>query len=395
MRTIRPERTVYSCFSIFNGGSPTDGGEVMDVTELAERVHDFGRRAQDRAPHLKTEEATKAALVMPFLREILGYNPNDPTEVVPEFVADFGIRQGEKVDYAILRDGKPIMLLECKKYGAPLANEQTSQLFRYFDTTEAQFGILTDGVSYRFFSDLDRPNRLDDKPFLEINLLDTDAIPFEELLKFVKSEFDADEIRATANDLKYTTEIKRVLAEEWGDPSEEFVRFFASRVYSGTKTKARMEQFASITKNALQQFLRDKIRQRVTSALEQSEDSVEAAVQLASGAVVETPETGAEESAIVTTEAELSGYYAVKAILHDTIDVRRVALRDAKSYAAVLLDNTNRKVVCRLWFNGKQKYLGVLDTEKNETRIPIDDVDDIFTYADQIRATAAVYPMPG
>ena len=367
----------------------------MDVAELFERVRDFSRKAAERVPHLETEEATKAALIMPFMREVLGYEPNDPKEVVPEFVADFGIRQGEKVDYAILRDGQPIMLIECKKYGAPLANDQISQLFRYFDTTEAQFGILTDGVTYRFFSDLDRPNRLDDKPFLEINLLDADAIPVEELHKFVKSEFDADEIRATANDLKYTTEIKRLLAEEWGDPSAELIRFFASRVYSGQKTKARMEQFGKITKNALQQFLRDMIRQRVTAALEQSEDSGEATAQLASGSAIDAPEPEAAKPTTVTTEAELNGYYAIKAILHDTIDLRRVTLRDAKSYAAILLDNTNRKVVCRLWFNGKQKYLGVLDTEKNETRIPIDGVDSIFTYADQIRTTAAAYPSPG
>ena len=146
-----------------------------------------------------------------------------------------------------------------------------------------------------------------------------------------------------------------------------------------------MEQFGKITKNALQQFLRDMIRQRVTAALEQSEGGIEP----------EQPATLAvEEEAIVTTTDESSGFYVVKAILHDTIDVRRVTLRDAKSYAAILLDNTNRKVVCRLWFNGKQKYFGILDTDKNETKFPIDGVDDIFTYADQIRTTAAGYPTP-
>ena len=187
----------------------------MDVTELFERVRDFSRKAIERAPHLETEEATKAALVMPFLREVMGYNVNDPTEVVPEFDADFGTRKGEKVDYAILKDGKPIILSECKKYGAPLAYQEASQLFRYFNTTDAQFGILTDGATYQFFTDLDRPNTLDDKPFLEINLLDSGSIPIEELHKFVKSEFNADEIRATASNLKYTNDVKRMLSDEW------------------------------------------------------------------------------------------------------------------------------------------------------------------------------------
>lgn len=353
----------------------------MDVTELFERVRDFSRKAAERAPHLETEEATKAALVMPFLREVMGYNVNDPTEVVPEFDADFGTRKGEKVDYAILKEGKPIILIECKKYGAPLAYQEASQLFRYFNTTDAQFGILTDGATYQFFTDLDRPNALDENPFLEINLLESGSIPIEELHKFVKSEFNADEIRATASNLKYTNDVKGMLADEWVSPSPEFVKFLMGRVYTGQKTQSRIEQFTKITRNALRQM----IRERVTSALEQSERGVEPE---------QAPTAAAEEDSVVTTTAESSGFYVVKAILYDTIDVRRVGLRDAKSYAAILLDNTNRRVVCRLWFNSKQKYLGILDTEKHETKIPIDGVDDIFAYADQIRVTAAAYPTP-
>ena len=368
----------------------------MDVTELFERVRDFSRKAAERAPQVKTEEATKAALVMPFLREVMGYNVNDPAEVEPEFDADFGTRKGEKVDYAILKDGKPIILIECKKYGAPLAYQEASQLFRYFSTTDAQFGILTDGATYQFFTDLDRPNTLDAKPFLEIDLLDSVSIPIEELHKFVKSEFDADEIRATASDLKYTNDVKRLLAEEWVPPSPEFVKFLMGRVYSGQKTKNRMDQFAKITRNALRQM----IRERVTSALEQSEGSVETAVQAAREAAVDASEPQSEKPTVVTTEDELTAYYAVKAILHDTIDVRRVTLRDLQSYAAVLLDDKNYKPVCRLWFNGKQRYLGLFDEPtqegpKHEQKIAIEGVDAIFAHADQIRAAAVSYDRAG
>ena len=173
-----------------------------------------------------------------------------------------------------------------------------------------------------------------------------------------------------------------MLADEWVSPSPEFVKFLMGQVYTGQKTQSRIEQFTKITRNAFRQM----IRERVTSALEQSERGVEPE---------DAATATAEEDPIVTTTDESSGLYVVKAILHNTIDVRRVELRDAKTYAAILLDNTNRKVVCRLWFNGKQKYLGILDTEKNENKIPIDGVDDIFAYADQIRTTAAAYPTPG
>ena len=353
----------------------------MDVTELFERVHDFSRKAAERAELLKTEEATKAALVMPFLREVMGYNVNDPTEVVPEFDADFGTRKGEKVDYAIMRDGTPIMLIECKKYGAPLGYKKASQLFRYFNTTDARFGILNDGATYQFFTDLDRPNTLDDKPFLEINLLDSGSIPIDELHKFVKSEFDADEIRATASDLKYTNDIKAMLAEEWTSPSPEFVKFLMGHVYSGQKTQNRIDQFTKITRNALRQM----IRERVTSALEQSERGIEPD-QAATA-------TSAED-AIVTTTDELSGFYVVKAVVSEIIDPQRVFMRDAKSMCRVLLDDTNRRPICGLWFNSKQKYLGVFDETGHETKVAIESVDDIFKHAAQIRATALSYSTP-
>ena len=120
---------------------------------------------------IQTEEATKNAMVMPFI-QILGYNVFDPLEVTPELVADIGTKKGEKVDYAILRDGLPIILFECKKAGADLHINHASQLFRYFHVTSARFVVLTNGLVYRFFTDLEQPNKMDEKPFFEFNILD-------------------------------------------------------------------------------------------------------------------------------------------------------------------------------------------------------------------------------
>lgn len=131
---------------------------------------------------LKTEEATKNALVMPFI-QILGYDIFDPTEVVPEFVADVGIKKGEKVDYAIKKEGQIIMLFECKHCGGDLSIKHASQLFRYFSTTEAKIGVLTNGVIYRFFTDLEAPNKMDEKPFLEVDMLDLNETVVGELKK--------------------------------------------------------------------------------------------------------------------------------------------------------------------------------------------------------------------
>lgn len=141
---------------------------------------------------MQTEEATKTALVMPFL-QLLGYDVFDPIEVMPEFNCDIGTKKGEKIDYAIFKDEKPIILIECKHWQQDL-NLHDNQLLRYFHVSNAKFGVLTNGIVYRFYTDLENPNKMDEKPFLEVNLSDYRGIQIEELKKFHKTYFDLDNI---------------------------------------------------------------------------------------------------------------------------------------------------------------------------------------------------------
>lgn len=204
--------------------------------DLIDRLTELSKTASRVIDQLETEEATKNALIMPLINA-LGYNVFDPTEVVPEYTADVGTKKGEKVDYAIMREGAPIILFECKTAGADLDKEHASQLYRYFSVTDARFGILTNGVNYRVFSDLESPNKMDSRPFLEFSILDINDDVAEQLKKFAKATFDLEDILSTASDLKYTKGIKRALMEEWTNPSEELVKLFASRVYQGRMTQ--------------------------------------------------------------------------------------------------------------------------------------------------------------
>lgn len=212
---------------------------------------------------------------MPFINHVLGYNVFDPSEVVPEYTADVGTKKGEKVDYAIIQNDEPIILFECKKYRANLDDEPASQLYRYFSVSQARFGVLTDGIIYRFYADLDESNKMDSKPFFDIDMLEFTDAEVEGLRRFTKAFFNLDQILSTAKDLKYTRELKRLLSREWSDPSEEFVRYLAGQVYAGQKTKGIIEQFSRITKRALSQFLNEEIKARLTSALQ--DDSAETA----------------------------------------------------------------------------------------------------------------------
>jgi len=338
---------------------------------------------------IETEEATKNAFVMPFIN-LLGYNVFDPTEVVPEFTADVGTKQGEKVDYAIFKDDEVIMLIECKKYGTDLSDAHTTQLYRYFSVVHARIAVLTDGVIYRFYTDLEESNIMDSKPFLEFSMLDIQQQWVNELKRFTKSGFDLDATLTAAKDLKYTKAIKQTMMEQLEAPSEDFVRFFLSYVYSGMRTQAVVQQFTDIVKRALNQFLNEQINQRLQSAIsreEVAEESVE---------VEESDESIEEEveSRVVTTEEELEGFYIVKSIVRGVVAPDRIGHRDTISYMSVLLDDNRLKRVCRLYFNSAKKYLGLTDEQKNEERVEIGSIDDIYEYAEQLKATAQGYDAP-
>ena len=335
---------------------------------------------------IQTEEATKTSMVMPLI-QILGYNVFDPMEVTPELVADVGTKKGEKVDYAILKDGKPIVLFECKKIGADLNINHASQLFRYFHVTEARFGVLTNGIVYRFFTDLDQPNKMDEKPFFEFNILDFKERDVEELKKFAKATFDLDTILTTANDLKFTRAIQNRLSEWMACPSEDFVRLLSADLL-GTRrfTPTVKEQFTLIAKRAFEQLIAERINERLKGAMTPE------SVPVATPAAAVIPSEIVAEPQVVTTPEEIEGFHAVRAILRELVTPRRVFLRDAQSYCAVLLDDNNRKPICRLRFNNRQKLrLGILNANKDEEQFPLEGVDDIFNYSEQLKAVTSAY----
>ena len=208
---------------------------------------------------------------MPFLN-LLGYDIFDPTEVIPEFVADVGIKKGEKVDYAVKKDDKIIMLFECKHCGGDLNIKHASQLFRYFAVTEARIAVLTNGLIYRFFTDLEAPNKMDEKPFLEVDMTDLNEVAINELKKLRKESFNIDDIIASAGELKYTRQIKRLISEQIDKPSDEFVKLFASKVYDGVLTPARKDYFSDLTRRSFKQLISERINDRLKAVMSGNAD---------------------------------------------------------------------------------------------------------------------------
>ncbi|BBW43827.1 type I restriction endonuclease [Enterobacter asburiae] len=356
--------------------------------EFTERLNALSNKIKQQLDVINTEEATKTAFVMPFIHNVLGYDVFDPSEVTPEFVCDVGTKKGEKIDYAIMKNNDVQILIECKKIGEPLNINHASQLFRYFHVTNARISILTNGQNYKFFTDLDAPNKMDEKPFLEVDLLDIDENIIPELKKLTKSSFDLESIINAAGELKYVSQIKKILHSQLNNPEDDFVKFFASRVYDGILTQKVRESFFNLTKKAASQYINDQVNERLKSA-----------ITGITPAIIDTPNESSQieedehkdESDVVTTLEELEGYHIVKAITRAVLEAPRITHRDTKSYFGILVDDNNRKPLCRLHFNRTQKYIGLFDIEKNETRHPITTVDDIYSFADILKATAALY----
>lgn len=355
--------------------------------DFIDRIKEISSRAEKQMEFIQTEEATKNALIMPFV-SALGYDVFNPTEVVPEFNADIGTKKGEKVDYAIKKDEDIIILIECKWSGADLHGDHMSQLYRYFSVTEARFGILTNGIEYEFYSDIDETNKMDSTPFFRFNIFHFEDHQVEELKKFTKSAFSLEDILTTASTLKYAGAIKKILQDELTNPSESFVRFFASQVYQKRITQQVIDQFTGIVKEARKQFINERINERLKSALSVKEPEP-ALEQEERGDGVATATEGSK-GGIVTTQDEIDGRNIVKAILCNDVAVDRITMRDTKSYCGILLDDNNRKPICRLHFNAVQKYLGVI-IEGKEDRIPIQDVNNIYDHADVLKSTVASY----
>lgn len=156
-----------------------------------------------------TEEATKNALVMTFF-SMMGYDVFNPSEFIPEFVCDVGTKKGEKIDYAIMHDSEPIMLIEAKRAGMKLQKQQHSQLFRYFSVNRSRIAILTNGVQYNIYSDIDSPNVMDSEPFFAFNILEDDeTLYIQSLEQFTHENFNIKNILSKAVYLNMQRLLKR------------------------------------------------------------------------------------------------------------------------------------------------------------------------------------------
>lgn len=353
--------------------------------DFIDQIKQFSKRVDTLKDTIQTEEATKTAIIMPFF-SMLGYDVFNPQEFMPEYTADVGIKKGEKVDYAIMQNGDPVILIECKSITESLERHD-SQLFRYFGTTAAKFAILTNGQYYKFYTDLDNPNKMDENPFLSINILDVRENQVPELKKFCKSVFDVEAIFSTASELKYAYEFKSIFSGQLEAPSDDFIRFFLQLCYTGVKTQNVIENFRPILKKALNDYISETMNDKIKIALGGSGGTV--SVPEAVPAVEEEEETAPPKrtaGGIITTEEELEAYFIVKTMLSSggEVDIRDITYKDTETYINILYKGNTRKWICRLRLTDTQKTLFLPGEDKTMTKHQLSDIYELHQYNDAL-----------
>lgn len=345
--------------------------------EFEEKMKIFSSKVNEKIDYIDSEETTKTALILPLLRE-MGYDTTDPLEVKMEYTADIGAKKGEKIDIAILNNWQPMILIECKSVNSTLNKNNLSQVYRYFNITDSEIGILTNGVIYQFYTDSVKSGQMDKSPFLEIDMRDLSKKDILELNKFTKENFDISKIKAKVDDLKYAYDINKVIRLELDSPSDEFIKSIVKQVYSGVITNNIRKKFKKMIKHEFENIINEKVESKLNSAL---------------------GNTSADEDEIITSQEEYEGYYIVKSILSKTIASDRIFMKDVKSYCNVLLDNNSSYPIVRLYFNNLHNLrIGIFEEfEKSKSKRKIfayhniNAVEDIYDYEDEIVKALNVY----
>ncbi|MGF1541427.1 MAG: type I restriction endonuclease [Pleurocapsa sp.] len=361
--------------------------------DFIDRVKAFAATIPQKLDSIKTEEATKHFLIMPFIQQILGYDAFNPNEVMPEYDANVGASTKYKLDYAIFQDGKAAILIECKCYGSDFNNDREwSQLFAYFMATDARIGVLTDGIIYKFYADLEKPNKMDKTPFLELNLLSLNESAIKELAKLSKSTFDVEQAITFASELKYVGGIKTLLKKQMTSLNDEFIKYFFKELCPDNKFVGQLkEDFAGYTLRALEEFIREEIENlldEATKPKQKSEPDPEPELKLES-----------IPNQLEFTEDEREGYYILKAILSSIVEPSRITYKDTASYCNILLDNNSWRQIVRLHFNKtNRKKLEIFSIDDNGKKTSemfgVSSLNEIYQYADRFKEIVMYYEKP-
>ncbi|KRQ86011.1 DNA polymerase III subunit epsilon [Caloramator mitchellensis] len=307
-----------------------------------EEIQKLSIQIIERRVHVTNEEMTKQALIIPFI-QVLGYDVFNPLEVRPEYLADFGKKKGEKVDYALFKDGVPVAFIEAKPVNENLTNHD-AQLSRYFNAVqEVKLGILTNGVEYKFFTDLSADNIMDEKPFLVVDITNLNDSDIDNLSKFKKDSFDKDSLVKYAEELVYTSALNDTLKELLRNPNDEFIRFIIKDFSNSRITSNVIERFRPLVKKAISNAVLDIVSKGLYQQELQTTNKEPETLNNETTNESQNSNDEQRKKSIQTTHEELASFEIIKdIILSSGKDVKEIYFKDTVNYFSVYYQNINK-----------------------------------------------------
>lgn len=308
--------------------------------------------------HCTTEETTKQALILPML-DILGFHAYDPTKVRAEYSADLpGVKNGERVDYALFCQSIPVILIEAKPYNENL-NNHAPQLMRYFNASpEVEFAVITNGREWRFFTDLNNKNVMDDKPFLTINFEKLDQTKITKLSRFCHDNFQADTLRVLAEESVYLSSFTKTISKSLKEVDADFVRYVASHANIGRQlTQKFIDNITPLVKQAVEKAVSEMV---VSGLSNNAPETIQPAQELK-----ENNENTSEEemvdivdpnnSKIITTVREQTMLYFTELLLGEN---EQFEWKDTESYLSILYQGKTNRWIYR-YYDKTKPYITV------------------------------------
>lgn len=257
-------------------------------------------------------------------------------------------------------------MIEAKSISENL-DKHGSQLFRYFSTTQAKFGVLTNGIKYRFFTDLEENNKMDQRPFFEIDILNISDSQIKYLENFKKYTLDLENILDTASELKNT--------------SDDFTNYILGHIYDGRKTTQVVEKFSPIVNKSLNQFINETMSLKFEQTLKGASTNKNSIDE--ESVTEEEIDISEPISKIITIAEELEGFAIIKSMLRKIVPADKITHKDTESYFGILFENNTRKRICRLQL-GNKKYLILSNEDKSKDKYPINSIDDIYNFEEKL-----------
>ncbi len=334
--------------------------------DFIEEIKLFSNRVMQIKDKMQTEEAIKTSIVLPFF-QLLGYDIFNPEEFIPEYTTDVGIKKGEKIDYVIMSELNPIMLIEVKNCPDKNLKRHTSQLFRYFAVSKARYGMLTNGFCFIFYTDLNEKNIMDTESFFEFNLLELNDKNIDEICKYTKNNFNVDEIYESASELRYLNKIKQLIISQSKKPSDAFINYILGEVYCGRKTKTLVDTFREYTKVSLKNLIVDEKHRSINEVSLDVENI---------------------ENSVIMSQIEMESFYIVKSVVRRIINPENITYVNNENDFTVVVENNSKKWICKINVRNKMEIKLPYDNEVGEVIYDFESTDDIYELDNEIMEIA-------